>query len=26
LMLTGILSTVLGPIPVGVTRFLLRIP
>ena len=26
LMLTGFLSTVLGPIPVGVTRFLLRIP
>jgi len=26
LMLTGILSSVLGPIPVGVTRFLLRIP
>ena len=26
LMLTGILGTVLGPIPVGVTRFLLRIP
>ena len=26
LMLTGILNTVLGPIPVGVTRFLLRIP
>ena len=26
LMLTGILSTVLGPIPVGVTRFLLRLP
>jgi Zn-dependent protease len=26
LMLTGILSSVLGPIPIGVTRFLLRIP
>jgi len=26
LMLTGILSSVLGPIPVAVTRFLLRIP
>lgn len=26
LMLTGILSSVLGPIPVGVTRFLLRLP
>ena len=26
LMLTGVLSSVLGPIPVGVTRFLLRIP
>ena len=26
LMLTGILSSVLGPIPVGVTRFLLRMP
>jgi len=26
LMLTGILSNVLGPIPVGVTRFLLRMP
>jgi Zn-dependent protease len=26
LMLTGILNTVLGPIPVGVTRFLLQIP
>ena len=26
LMLTGILSNVLGPIPVGVTRFLLRTP
>jgi Zn-dependent protease len=26
LMLTGILSNVLGPIPIGVTRFLLRMP
>jgi Zn-dependent protease len=26
LMLTGVLSTVLGPIPIGVTRFLLRMP
>jgi Zn-dependent protease len=26
LMLSGILSNVLGPIPIGVTRFLLRIP
>ena len=26
LMLTGVLSSVLGPIPIGVTRFLLRLP
>jgi Zn-dependent protease len=26
LMLTGILGSVLGPIPIGVTRFLLRLP
>ena len=26
LMLTGILADVLGPIPIGVTRFLLRLP
>jgi Zn-dependent protease len=26
LMLTGILSYVIGPIPIGVTRFLLRVP